>query len=125
MSYAITSKSSVNADVWRWWHENRGRAVSQHQAAHSGPRRGIVLAAEWRQLTGLPFVFAVWAWRPSNDDEERAFLLRRSLERGLDRLDEIADESGFAGARRYLRHNLCFRLDDDLLAGANEFLARG
>src|SRR5262249_46309867 len=76
------------------------------------------LAAEWRQLTSLPFVFAVWAWRPSGDDEERAFLLRRSMERGLERLDQIADDSGVANARHYLRHNLCFRLDEELLAGA-------
>jgi cyclic dehypoxanthinyl futalosine synthase len=83
------------------------------------------LAAEWRKLTGLPFVFAVWAWRPLQDDEERVFMLRRSMERGLERLDQIADASSFANARKYLRHNLCFRLDDEMLAGANEFLSRG
>jgi cyclic dehypoxanthinyl futalosine synthase len=83
------------------------------------------LAAEWRKLTGLPFVFAVWAWRPSKDDEERSFMLRRSMERGQEQLDQIADASGVLGARKYLRENLCFRLDDELLAGAAEFLRRG
>jgi cyclic dehypoxanthinyl futalosine synthase len=47
------------------------------------------------------------------------------MERGLERLDQIAGESSYPHARRYLRKSLCFRLDDELIAGANEFLARG
>src|SRR5262249_37344412 len=77
-------------------------------AALRAPRAKYVydLAAEWRKLTGLPFVFAVWAWRPSPDDQERVFMLRRSMERGLEKIDQIADASGFANARNYLRQNL-------------------
>jgi cyclic dehypoxanthinyl futalosine synthase len=76
-------------------------------------------------LTGLPFVFAVWAWRPSQDDEERSFLLRQAMERGLQHIDRIAGETAFPSAKKYLTEHLSFRLDEELIAGANEFLARG
>src|SRR5262249_34054610 len=50
---------------------------------------GFDLAAEWRRLTGLPFVFAVWAVAPGVEDEhlERAF--DESLRFGLQHLDEL------------------------------------
>jgi cyclic dehypoxanthinyl futalosine synthase len=85
------------------------------------------LAGEWKKLTGLPFVFAVWAWRPSADDAERVSIFQRSLERGIERIESIAQNSGLdpARARRYLREQLCFRLDDELRAGAAEYLRRG
>ncbi|HZS42206.1 MAG TPA: cyclic dehypoxanthinyl futalosine synthase [Polyangia bacterium] len=87
------------------------------------------LAGEWRGLTGAPFVFAVWAGRPEILDGEVANLLRRTLNRGLERLDDIAADAGRHGvdparARRYLREELSFRLDDDLRAGADAFLRR-
>jgi cyclic dehypoxanthinyl futalosine synthase len=88
------------------------------------------LAGEWRELTRHPFVFAVWAGRPEVLDEDLSALLRRSLHRGLRRLDAIADSAGRHGvdperARRYLRDELAFDLGDDLRAGADEFLRRG
>src|SRR5581483_9228441 len=88
------------------------------------------LAGEWHALTGEAFVFAVWAGRPEVLDGELAALLRRSLERGTERLDAIAADAGRHGvdparARRYLREELAFDLDRDLRAGAAEFLKRG
>lgn len=54
------------------------------------------LAAEWRDWTGLPFVFAVWAARADRVAAIRASgvveLLRASKARGLARLDAIAAE---------------------------------
>ena len=85
------------------------------------------LAAEWRKLTGLPFVFAVWAWRPDASDGERVIMLQRSMAAGVERLDDIAASSGLPldRARRYLREQLCFTLDGELRAGAAEYLRRG
>lgn len=52
------------------------------------------LAAEWQAWTGLPFVFAVWAARAERADAVRRSgvveLLRRSTQRGLDNIAEIA-----------------------------------
>jgi cyclic dehypoxanthinyl futalosine synthase len=87
------------------------------------------LAELWRSLTGKPFVFAVWAGRADVVDGAVCSLLGRSLGHGLERLDEIAADAGRHGvtperAHTYLRDELCFRLDDELVAGADEYLAR-
>ncbi len=88
------------------------------------------LAGEWRALTGLPFVFAVWAARPEVLDAPLVALLQRSLLRGLAFLDPIISDAGRHGvtplrANRYLREELAFQLDDSLLKGAEAFLQRG
>jgi cyclic dehypoxanthinyl futalosine synthase len=100
------------------------RAVRQRRFAHV-----YDLAGEWRRLTGSPFVFAVWAGRPDVLDEDLAALLRRSLLRGLQRLDAIVADASRHGvsperAHTYLREELEFRLDDELRGGADEFLRR-
>ena len=87
------------------------------------------LAELWRAMTGKPFVFAVWAGRADVVDAEVCSLLARSLGHGLERLDEIAADAGRHGvsadrARHYLTEELWFRLDDNMVAGANEYLAR-
>jgi cyclic dehypoxanthinyl futalosine synthase len=87
------------------------------------------LAELWRALTGKPFVFAVWAGRADTVDADVARLLQRSLGHGLERLDSIAADAGRHGvdparARSYLHDELCFTLDDELVAGADDFLAR-
>jgi cyclic dehypoxanthinyl futalosine synthase len=87
------------------------------------------LAELWRALTGKPFVFAVWAGRAEVVDGAVCSLLQRSLAHGLLQLDAIAADAGRHGvdparARRYLRDELAFTLDDELVAGADEYLAR-
>jgi cyclic dehypoxanthinyl futalosine synthase len=87
------------------------------------------LAELWHALTGKPFVFAVWAGRADAVDGDVCSLLARSLGHGLERLDAIAADAGRHGvsperARRYLNDELWFRLDDNMVAGAEEYLAR-
>ncbi len=87
------------------------------------------LAELWRAMTGKPFVFAVWAGRADVVDGAVCSLLARSLGHGLERLEEIAADAGRHGvaperARHYLANELWFRLDDNMVAGANEYLAR-
>ena len=82
------------------------QAIAQRQFAYT-----YDLAAEWRALTGKPFVFAVWAGRADAVDADVCGLLARSLGHGLERLDEIAADAGRHGveperARRYLRDEL-------------------
>jgi len=88
------------------------------------------LAGEWLELTGLPFVFAVWAARRELASPELSALLHRSLDRGLEELDviirEAALETGLSRAvlRDYYTRNLCFRTGRAEADGLAEFLRR-
>ncbi len=92
--------------------------------------RVLDLAAEWRQLTGLPFVFAVWAVRKEVDLPGLEVYFEDSLATGLAELEELiggaSRELGLdAGElRRSLTENLSFRLGREELAGLEEFFRR-
>lgn len=87
------------------------------------------LGLDWREWTGLPFVFARWAVAsrvPAG--ERRAFerALEAALDRGLDALPAIAGgrrDLGWTEAQveSYLR-NFAFRLGPDEEKGAAEFI---
>ncbi|MEH1012375.1 menaquinone biosynthesis protein [Micromonospora sp. CPCC 206060] len=108
------------------------------RALHEAPRRGLTvtdLGQAWREWTGLPMVFAVWAVRrefaaahPGVVKEvHEAFLRSRDL--CLAELDQVAE----AGARwepfdaatlaSYFR-TLDFSLGERQVAGLREFAAR-
>lgn len=88
------------------------------------------LAGEWRRLTGHPFVFAVWAARPSADLEQLPFYFKSSLRFGLSALDSLvrqcAEELRLDAAemREYLTRNLTYFLRQEELAGLREFFTR-
>jgi chorismate dehydratase len=88
------------------------------------------LAAEWKQLTGLPFVFAVWAVRPEVEIPDLPFYFKSSLRYGLSSLDtlvrEAAAEMGLdtSEVRAYLEKNLSFFLRDEEIEGLEEFYRR-
>jgi aminodeoxyfutalosine synthase len=92
-------------------------------AARELPERFTVrfdLAELWKQWTGLPFVFAVWAGRPDLDPRLGAEL-REAARRGL---AELPDR--YAGAdRTYLTERLRYALDDRALMGLRRFAALG
>ena len=87
------------------------------------------LAEEWRAMTGLPFVFAVWAVREDTLEEYRRVKLDFELAKreGLDRIPEIAAQYATAlhlpqpDMLRYLRENVNFDLDAENLAGLREY----
>ena len=89
------------------------------------------LADEWREMTGHPFVFALWALREdvaAREGPAIVDLFRSSLRRGLGMLAEIAQEEaprlgmGVADAQSYLRENLHYGLAERELAGLQLFL---
>lgn len=90
----------------------------------------IDLAAEWKTLTGLPFVFAVWAVRPEVEIPDLPFYFKSSLRYGLSSLDilvrEAAGEMGLDSAevRSYLTDNLSFFLRQEEIEGLEEFYRR-
>lgn len=87
----------------------------------------IDLAAEWRALTGLPFVFAVWAVRGKVDVPDLAFYFKSSLRFGLQSMDTLVRESaaelGMSSdtVRTYLTENLGFFLREPEREGLETF----
>lgn len=85
------------------------------------------LGQEWWRLTGLPFVFAVWAARPGVETAELGAALRESLRLGLENLEWIAgDASRTLGLDRdlcltYIRQMLQYELNDRTWAGMIRF----
>ena len=114
------------------------------------PARGsfayeVDLGGAWRQHTGLPFVFAVWAQLGDDGKEEprasaravpRVFMakltktLSQARDHGVTRAAEIATTFGpsqgwsVAQAKRYLTRCLSYTLDERSRAGANLFAQR-
>jgi chorismate dehydratase len=92
----------------------------------------VDLGEEWKRLTGLPFVFAVWAARRAADPTlvqrcHRALV--RSRDWGLDHLDELAAAASIAtgvavpDCREYFA-GLDYAFTDRHLAGLTEFFRR-
>lgn len=91
------------------------------------PYPALDLGAEWKALTGLPMVFAVWAGSESSLTPRAAEDFLASYRWGAAHLDEIAAraalERGFEEdlARDYLTRNILFELGPAHLAGLDAF----
>lgn len=90
------------------------------------------LAHEWRSLTGLPFVSAIWAAAPGVDPSrlgEVASDFVRSRDHGLAHIDDLAREwseklpLAESTIRRYLSANIHYVLDDECIAGMEGFFS--
>jgi chorismate dehydratase len=87
------------------------------------------LAEEWRALTGLPFVFAVWAVREDALNDYRRVRLDFVMAKreGMERIPEIAAQYAETLQRPlpelldYLRDNVNFDLDEENVAGLREY----
>ena len=83
------------------------------------------LAAEWRTMTGLPFVFAVWAVREDalEDFHQTKLNFLEAKAEGLKHAEEIAaeyvKEIGLPHSEllKYLSENVNYDLDEENLAG--------
>ena len=88
----------------------------------------VDLGAAWRELTGLPFVFAAWAARSGRDMADLSAMLSAARDRGVARADVIAKEHGPAKgwpvelAARYMTDYLSYVLTPDHLAGMARFI---
>lgn len=91
----------------------------------------IDLGQAWKEMTGLPFVFAVWVARPGRLDGSDVALLQQSLAEGLCARPQIArswarGRGGDADDHlRYLSESMRYELDAPARAGLVEFLRRG
>jgi cyclic dehypoxanthinyl futalosine synthase len=88
------------------------------------------LGAAWHELTGLPFVYAVWAGRPDAVDADAIARLQRSLDDGLAARPIIARAHAEAHGgdpavyESYLSHNIRYRLGAAELSGLAAFFSR-
>ncbi len=109
------------------------KVVDPHRA---GFAYEVDLGGAWRQHTGLPFIFAVWAARRPETPEARrrmaelGELLSAARDAGVARAEEIATTLGpglgwpVELARRYLARSLRFRIDGRFVEGAELFARR-
>ncbi len=88
------------------------------------------LGEAWTALTGLPFVFAVWAGRPDAVDAEAIATLQASLQDGLAARPTIARAWGEAHGgppalyETYLTRNIRYHLGSEELSGMSAFFER-
>jgi cyclic dehypoxanthinyl futalosine synthase len=99
-------------------------------AAASAHRHVVDLGEEWRRVTGLPFVYAIWAGRAGVLDADDVALLQQSLADGLAHRGEIArawaEAHGGPPApyEKYLNENIRYRLGAEELSGVGAFFDR-
>jgi chorismate dehydratase len=81
------------------------------------------LAAGWKEMTGLPFVFAAWiANKKLPDDFVAAFNTANEL--GLKHIEAVVAENPYAhyDLKKYYTENIDYRLSDDKRDGMKRFL---
>jgi chorismate dehydratase len=87
----------------------------------------VDLALVWKEHTGLPFVFAVWAGRAGRLQPHDVRVLQAARDLGIRNVDQIArayypgDEARQAVARAYLRDNIRYTLGARERAGLELF----
>lgn len=82
------------------------------------------LGAAWLELTGKPFVYAVWALRRGVDNERLRRLLREAKAFGMETLDYIISsrtEFNYNFRKDYLTWHLHYHLGSDEKAGVARF----
>jgi chorismate dehydratase len=98
----------------------------------SAPRLGLLiydLAEEWRAMTGLPFVFAIWAFQEGvvGDSTNLVRDLIAAKNEGLTRIEQIAFQYAYelnlpeADLLGYLRENVNYDLDGDNIDGLMKY----
>lgn len=96
-------------------------------AGEPGPYDLVDLGREWRDWTGLPFVFAAWIARPEVDRERLTAVLRESRRRSREQIAAIAAEAAPrlrlspAVCRHYLEHVMRYELGAREQAGLDRF----
>jgi chorismate dehydratase len=93
----------------------------------SGYETYIDLGDEWDDLTGLPFVYALWVGRRDSLSEDDINALINAKEYGLQNIDVICDEASerygvdFEFCKFYLTKNLHYELGEAEINGMKEF----
>jgi chorismate dehydratase len=105
-----------------------GDTAFEIEAARLGAEK-VDLGEAWKEMTGLPFVYAVWAGWPDALDREQVSTLQEARARGEREVCELAHEIGAGDARQerrtleYLRDTLRYGLGEREVAGLERFHA--
>jgi chorismate dehydratase len=101
-------------------------AMKMHRQPGNGGKV-LDLGAEWKALTRLPFVYALWVTSRKDLIEGATRLLLKARERGLAALKEIATAKAMRlGLKpefclRYLSENIHYGLGEEEMAGLRRF----
>ena len=98
------------------------RAIAFHRETH--PHEILDLGSAWLELTGLPFVYAVWALRRGIENKELRTDLRSARHFGLESLDQIIEtreEFDVDFRRDYFEWHIQYHLGDDEKRGIARF----
>jgi chorismate dehydratase len=90
-------------------------------------RYKIDLAREWKEYSGLPFVFACWT---ANRKLDKQFVqeFSKALQLGVQNIDAVVEKFGNTGTisgeilKKYLTENIDYNFDDKKKRGLNLFL---
>jgi chorismate dehydratase len=94
---------------------------------HANELTKVDLGSEWHELTGLPFVYAMWSGRDGVVTAAHVRELQEARRRGEAAVAEIArraggdDPSRVDRVQRYLRDNLKYSLGEREIAGLRRF----
>jgi len=89
----------------------------------------VDLGATWREMTGLPFVWAFWAGRRDAASPDVCRALAETRDRGIPEIDRIAaafapdDAARARKVARYLRESIAYELDGEFEAGLRTYYA--
>lgn len=120
----------------RWYrinsHQLSSHEISVQPPSEWGRDRLYVydVVSEWRHLTGLPCVLAIWVGRKEAIGPEVVADFLASKEYGVSRIREIAAEASgqlglpAAALETYLRDNIDFSLDDENLRGLDLYFQK-
>jgi chorismate dehydratase len=90
-------------------------------------RYKIDLAMEWKEFSGLPFVFACWT---ANKKLDKLFIeeFNQALRLGVQNIDAVADKFGKTGSipgeilKKYLTENIDYNFNEEKKKGLELFL---
>ncbi len=83
------------------------------------------LGTAWKELTGLPFVFAAWVSNKELPEDFKA-MFNETNSIGLKNLDEVISKNHYTDfdLKAYYTQNIKFNLQPDMLAGMQLFLSK-
>lgn len=109
----------AHQDSFQWIDDISGAIVIGDRAIQLKNQYPYVydLAYEWKKWTGLPFVFAVWAFHYSQNVLEQLTELKQSFSLGIESIEEVATiwSNAFQTDRKqvlfYYQNNISYALD--------------
>ena len=141
---SVALSKVLAANYWnreyRWMNTSKGfdfKNIGKNQAVvligdqcleyEKSFRQKIDLASEWKDFTGLPFVFACWT---ANKVLPQDFIdeFNRALNLGISNLDKVVERFGETGTiqgeilKKYLTENIDYHLDEKKKKGLELFL---